>query len=108
LTTAPITFVFGVRNIEDSFYDTEIMGLSEWFSDFQSVSYFSRALDLSTKIQKPKAKNLSGYVTDWITTENIAPYAEFYICGSPAMVKSAREKLEALGVESERVFWEQF
>jgi NAD(P)H-flavin reductase len=29
LTTAPITFVFGVRNIEDSFYDTEIMGLSE-------------------------------------------------------------------------------
>jgi ferredoxin-NADP reductase len=47
-------------------------------------------------------------VIDWITPENIAEYQEFYLCGSPAMVKSAREKLEALGIENERVFWEQF
>jgi ferredoxin-NADP reductase len=47
-------------------------------------------------------------VTDWIVPENISSYEEFYLCGSPAMVKSAREKLEALGVVKEKVFWEQF
>jgi len=35
-------------------------------------------------------------VTDWITAENIADFDEFYLCGSPVMVKSAREKLEML------------
>jgi ferredoxin-NADP reductase len=35
-------------------------------------------------------------------------FEEFYLCGSPAMVKSAREKLEALGVAKEDIFWEQF
>ena len=49
-----------------------------------------------------------GYVTDWITLENITRYEEFYICGSPVMVKSAREKLEALGIAKEDIFWEQF
>jgi ferredoxin-NADP reductase len=35
-------------------------------------------------------------------------FEEFYICGSPAMVKSAREKLEALGITKEQILWEQF
>jgi ferredoxin-NADP reductase len=47
-------------------------------------------------------------VTDWISPENIAPYEEFYVCGSPAMVKSAREKLDALGIAKENILWEQF
>jgi NAD(P)H-flavin reductase len=47
-------------------------------------------------------------VTDWITEENIASFQEFYICGSPAMVKSAREKLEALGVKKESIFFEPY
>jgi NAD(P)H-flavin reductase len=49
-----------------------------------------------------------GYVTDWITPESIVPYSEFYICGSPAMVKGAREKLDTLGIAKEQIFWEQF
>jgi ferredoxin-NADP reductase len=47
-------------------------------------------------------------VIDWITPENTREYNEFYLCGSPIMVKSAREKLEALGVTKEAIFWEQF
>jgi ferredoxin-NADP reductase len=38
----------------------------------------------------------------------MALYEEYYICGSPAMVKSAREKLEALGITKENIYWEQF
>jgi NAD(P)H-flavin reductase len=33
-------------------------------------------------------------VTDFLAPENLGPYKEFYLCGSPAMVKDAREKLE--------------
>lgn len=47
-------------------------------------------------------------MTDWITSENISKYEEFYICGSPAMVKGAREKLEELGIEKEKIFFEQY
>ena len=59
------------------------------FDNFDYQSYLSRE-----SIDGYQA----GYVIDWITPENISKYQEFYICGSPAMVKSAREKLEALGV----------
>ncbi len=48
------------------------------------------------------------YVTDWITRENINAYEEFYLCGSPAMVKDARARLEQLGIEKENIYWEQF
>ena len=49
-----------------------------------------------------------GYVTDWITPENIIPYEEFYICGSPSMVESARNKLGELGIIKKQIFWEQY
>jgi NAD(P)H-flavin reductase len=49
-----------------------------------------------------------GYVTDAITPSLIEQHQEFYICGSPAMVKDARERLESLGVSKEVIFWEQF
>jgi Na+-transporting NADH:ubiquinone oxidoreductase subunit F len=96
-----IAFIFGVRNMEDSFYESEILELGKSFREFEYVQYFSREETMSSRQQK-------GYVTDWITPEHIEQYEEFYLCGSPAMVKSAREKLEALGIAKEDIFWEQF
>ena len=96
-----IAFIFGVRNFADSFYEEEILKLGERFENFEYVQYFSREETMSSRQQK-------GYVTDWITPEHIESYQEFYLCGSPAMVKSAREKLEALGITKEKIFWEQF
>lgn len=103
-----IAFVFWVRNLEDSFYESEILELSQSFEDFEYVQYFSRVSDFSTKNQILNTEYSSWYVTDWLTPERVAEYKEYYICGSPAMVKSAREKLEALGVAKEDIFWEQF
>ena len=94
-----VAFIFGVRNLIDSFYWPEIASLWEQIADFRYIPYLSRE-------ESPGYAH--GYVIDWITAENIAEYGEFYLCGSPAMVRWAREKLEALGVETERVFWEQF
>ncbi len=99
LLSAPVTFVFGVRELVDVFYTDEIKSIGSEFQEFTHISYLSREDALGHR---------RWYVTDWITPEHIAPFDEFYICGSPAMVRSAREKLEALGVGSERIFWEQF
>jgi NAD(P)H-flavin reductase len=104
-----IAFIFGVRNFADSFYEEEILKLGERFENFEYVQYFSRESEFPTILPTDYPTNrLSGYVTDWITPEHIESYQEFYLCGSPAMVKSAREKLEALGITKEKIFWEQF
>lgn len=95
----PTAFVFGVRTIEDVFYQEEIQKLGTLFSDFYYIPYLSR--EAQTDFEH-------GYVIDWVTAENIQPYEEFYLCGSPTMVKSAREKLEALGIAKETIYFEQF
>ncbi len=77
--------------------------MGESFSDFTHISYFSRE-----QITSDNLFQKTGYVTDWITAENILKYQEFYLCGSPAMVKSVREKLEELGIQKEKVFFEQY
>lgn len=99
ITDTNVAFIFGVREEKDIFYTDEIVEIGKKFTKFDYQSYLSRSILEGHK---------NGYVTDWIIWENISSYQEFYLCGSPAMVKSAREKLEALGVESERIFWEQF
>jgi NAD(P)H-flavin reductase len=36
----------------------------------------------------------SGYVTDFLKEKNIDSFEEFYICGAPAMIDSAKDTLE--------------
>lgn len=103
-----IAFIFWVRALEDGFYEKEILKLGKSFENFEYTQYFSRVSDFTTKNQVLNTKYFSGYVTDWITHEHVWEYQEYYICGSPAMVKSAREKLETLGIAKEDIFWEQF
>ncbi len=95
----PTAFIFWVREFRDVFYTDAIETLHRAFPHFQSQIYLSRELQQWC---------IMGYVTDWITPENIEQYEEFYLCGSLIMVKSAREKLEALGIMSTSIFWEQY
>ena len=98
-----------MRNFSDSFYTDIISEFGEDFENFEYHQYFSRESEFPTLLPTDSLANrLSGYVTDWITPEHIEQYEEYYLCGSPAMVKSAREKLEALGIVKEDIFWEQF
>lgn len=103
-----IGFVFGVRSFIDSFYEKEISGLISEFENWIYYPYFSRESDFSSRISDFQKNSQQWYVTDWITGENIVNFDEFYLCGSPVMVKSAREKLEILWVKKEQIFFEQF
>ncbi len=92
------TFLYGVREERDGFYTEEMIKLEATFGlDFEL--FFSR---------DEKSYARKWYVTDWITPENIWKFEEFYICGSPEMVKSARERLESLGIKKESIFFEQY
>ncbi len=93
-----ICFHFGVRTEDDIFYRDRIGAFTK-NPNFKWQIYLSRE-------QKPDYEH--GYVTKWITKENVDNFEEFYICGSPEMVSDARKKLQEIWVEKSRVLWEQY
>lgn len=83
----PLLFVFGVRNASDMFYIEELNRMKTEYPLFDYRIYLS---------QEDLENTTRGRVTDFLSAENIAPYGEFYLCGSPAMVKDARGKFTEL------------
>lgn len=83
----PLLFIFGVRNASDVFYIDELNRMKSEYSLFDYQIFLS---------QEEAPETTHGRVTDFLTKENITPYGEFYLCGSPAMVKDARGKFEEL------------
>lgn len=92
-------FVFGVRNDADMFYQNELARLSQTHDSFAFTQYLSQGSAEGTK---------KGYVSDMLTPEYVANFQEFYICGSPVMVKGVRELLTGLGIAKENVKFEQY
>ena len=95
----PLLFLFGVRNLSDVFYIEELNRMKKEYPLFDYRIFLS---------QEDSENTVRGRVTDFLTKENVSSYGEFYLCGSPAMVKDAREKLEANEIEKEKVFFEQY
>jgi len=95
----PLLFIFGVRTTSDVFYIDELNRMKKEYPMFDYQIFLS---------QEDSEKTVRGRVTDFLTPENLAPYEEFYLCGSPAMVKDSREKLEGNGIEKEKIFFEQY
>ena len=94
-----LMYIFGVRSSADIFYTDELNRMKQKYPSFDYQIFLS---------QEDSVGSTRGRVTDFITNENISSYGEFYLCGSPAMVKDARAKLEACSVEKEKVFFEQY
>lgn len=80
-------FIFGVREQRDSFYLEELERIQKKYPTFSFELYLS---------QEDSTETTRGRVTDFLVPENVIPYEEFYLCGSPAMVGDARAKLEEL------------
>ncbi|MDD2917192.1 MAG: FAD-dependent oxidoreductase [Candidatus Gracilibacteria bacterium] len=95
----PLRYIFGIRTASDIFYVDELNRMKQAYPSFDYQIYLS---------QEDSENTLRGRVTDFLTKENIAPYGEFYLCGSPAMVKDARMRLEECGIDKEQIFFEQY
>lgn len=92
-------FLFGVRKAEDMFYQDEFTRLSQSGKEFSFMQYLSQ--DESETTEK-------GYVTDKLTQDYVASFQEFYICGSPVMVRSVRDMLAGFGIPKESIKFEQY
>lgn len=97
--TAKTEFLFGVRNNEDIFYVDEFARLANDHSVFSFTQYLSKDITDTTQ---------HWYVTDGLTQEYVSQFQEFYICGSPAMVKSSREILTWFWIAKENIKFEQY
>ena len=81
------------------FYQDEFTRLSQNNGAFSFMQYLSQ--DESDTTEK-------GYVTDKLIQDYVAPFQEFYICGSPVMVRSVRDMLAGFGIPKESIKFEQY
>ena len=91
-------FLFGVRRENDLFYIDELNSLSE-NDNFSYQVYTSREQVWDYE---------EGYVTKYLSKENVAQFEEFYICWMPAMVDACEEKLKELWISEESIFSEKY
>lgn len=94
-----IHFVFWVRTSKDLFYKKELEELSTQNGNFSYSLYLSR--ETEDGIHK-------GYVTDFLSQENVTTFEEYYLCWAPAMIESCQNILNDLGVKEEKVFFEKY
>lgn len=96
---AKLKLIFWLREIKDIFYTNELNSLKENNPNFDYDIYLSRAEYEWTK---------KWYVTDYLTSENVSEYEEFYICGMPSMIDSTIEKLKSLWVNENSIYYEKY
>lgn len=84
-----LTLVYGVRNPEDQFYFEELLALQQSLPNLEIVSYLSRG----EVAESVFAEVRTGRVTEYLKSSSIDRDKEYYLCGSPAMVKESRELL---------------
>ncbi|MDQ7009699.1 MAG: hypothetical protein Q9M94_05400 [Candidatus Gracilibacteria bacterium] len=93
------TLLFGIRTKQDIFYKENFEKISEKYSNFKYNIYLSR--------EEVEGTN-KGYVTDFLTKQNLEKTNEIYICGAPAMVDSSIKKLEDSSIIKENIYFEKY
>ncbi|QFR39310.1 FAD-dependent oxidoreductase [Candidatus Gracilibacteria bacterium 28_42_T64] len=94
-----LRLIFGVRNTEDLFYINQLKQLEKLHKNFHFDVYVSR--DHLTKYNH-------GYITEFLTLDNIEEYEEFYICGAPGMIDASVAILKDKNIEEENIFTEKY
>ncbi len=93
--------VFGVRYMEDMFYQDEFAKLKQLYPDNFYYHLVVSRDDWEWMIKK-------WYVTDFLSEKVVADYKEFYICWAPAMIEWCQERLTELWVGEDKVFFEKY
>ena len=94
-----LELLFWARKTEDLFYMTQLEKLKQDNSNFDYKVYLSR--------EKNTQHNI-GYVTDYLTKDNLNKFHEFYICWIPALIDSSRKILEKNNISNENIMSEKY
>ena len=97
--TGNLTLLFWIRTSEDIFYTDELDIITQSNPNFNYKVYLS---------QESNTQYNHGYTTDYITSETVKNFEEFYICWAPGMIDSATKKLTDLWVNESVIFTERY
>ena len=96
----PMILYWGLRYVEELFWQDEFTELMESFPNFQFHPVISRPLQ-----QWPLCR---GRVTDCLQIHDIIPTAHYYLCGNAPMIADVLQFLDAQQVTAERIHREKF
>jgi len=94
-----LELLFWARTLNDLFYLTELEKIKQDNNNFDYKVYLSREENTQHNI---------GYVTDYLSKENIKKYVEFYICWIPALIDSSLEILERNSISNDNILTEKY
>lgn len=98
-TDKQITLIFGVRHETEILYEDEFDLLAQNYPNFRFIKVVSKPTD--------EWEGRTGHVQDnfdMIDTQS----SNVYICGLPAMIEGAKEKLINMGMASEDIHFEKY
>ncbi len=95
-----ITLYWGLRYVEELFWEDELEELAKNFPNFHFHPVISRPT--------PEWPLCKGRVTDCLLVHDLPPNAEYYICGSDTMIADVMTLLEKRGVEKTALHREIF
>lgn len=95
-----IWLYWGLRHLEDLFWQDEFQELSEMFPNF----HFHPVISQPT----PEWPLCRGRVTDCLAVHALPPKAGYYLCGNQAMIKEVMAFLPTKGVEPQHIHHEKF
>jgi NAD(P)H-flavin reductase len=96
----PITLYWGLRFVEDLFWQDELAELEKSFSNFRFHPVLSKAI--------PQWNLCRGHVTDCLSVHEWETEAGFYLCGNKDMVQGTKQLLIESGVKSDHIYHEMF
>ena len=98
--TRPITLYWGLRYVQDLFWENEFQDLVEQYPNFKFHPTLSKA-PLEWSLCK-------GRVTDCLSIHELSADTTYYLCGGTAMINDTVKVLESRGVNQEDIHFEKF
>jgi len=106
-TNRKVSYWYGARSLEEAFY-------REYFENLQQLHQnFSFNIALSEPKDKDAWNGYTGFIHEVLLNEYLKKHPhphkiEYYLCGPPAMIKSALNMLRSLGVDDEMIAFDEF
>ncbi|PIR58771.1 MAG: hypothetical protein COU69_03865 [Candidatus Pacebacteria bacterium CG10_big_fil_rev_8_21_14_0_10_56_10] len=96
----PITLHWGMRRVDELFWENEFQQLSQDFENFYFHPVISQAA--------PDWTLCRGRVTDCLAVHGFPQQAEYYLCGSTDMIDQSKQVLAQGGVAAAQIHHEKF
>src|SRR5258708_409605 len=98
--TQPMILYWGVRHVEELFWENDFAELSQSFPNFHFHPVISQAT--------PEWPLCRGRVTDCLSLHELLPNSDYFLCGSDTMVTDVMSLLTAKDIAKEKIHREKF